>query len=42
MRKAYAVQLMHRYHDLRKVQEALQHDRPEVTLLYALADKLCE
>lgn len=42
MRKAYAVQLMHRYHDLRKVQETLQHDRPEVTLLYALADKLCE
>lgn len=41
MRKAYAVRLMHRYHDLNKVQEVLQHDRPEVTILYALADKLC-
>lgn len=41
MRKAYAVKLMHRYHDIRKVQAALQHDRPEVTMLYALADKLC-
>lgn len=40
MRKAYAVQLMHRYHDIGKVQRALQHDRPEVTMLYALADKL--
>ena len=42
MRKAYAVKLMRRYHDLGKVQEALQHDRPEVTMLYALADKLTE
>lgn len=41
MRKAYAVKLMHRYHDLAKVQAALLHDRPEVTMLYALADKLC-
>lgn len=41
MRKAYAVRLMHRYNDLSKVQEILQHDRPEVTILYALADKLC-
>ena len=41
MRKAYAVRLMHRYHDLSKVQAALLHDRPEVTMLYALADKLC-
>lgn len=41
MRKAYAVKLMHRYHDLTKVQAALLHDRPEVTILYALADKLC-
>ena len=40
MRKAYAVRLMHRYHDLKKVQAALLHDRPEVTMLYALADKL--
>lgn len=40
MRKAYAVELMHRYHDLARVQRALQHDRPEVTMLYALADKL--
>lgn len=42
LRKAYAVQLMHRYHDLAKVQAALLHDRPEVTMIYALADKLCE
>lgn len=41
MRKAYAVQLMKKYHNLAKVQAALLHDRPEVTLLYALADKLC-
>lgn len=40
MRKAYAVELMHRYGNLSKVQRALQHDRPEVTLIYALADKL--
>lgn len=40
MRKAYAVRLMHRYGDLERVQKALQHDRPEVTMLYALADKL--
>lgn len=41
MRKAYAVRLMQRYHDLKKVQAALLHDRAEVTMLYALADKLC-
>lgn len=41
MRKAYAVRLMRRYHDLSRVQRDLQHDRPEVTVLYALADKLC-
>lgn len=41
MRKTYAVKLMHRYHDITKVQAALQHDRLEVTMLYALADKLC-
>ena len=41
MRKVYAVKLMHRYQDLSKVQAALLHDRPEVTMLYALADKLC-
>lgn len=40
LRKAYAVQLMHRYGDLDRVRRALQHDRPEVTMLYALADKL--
>ena len=40
MRKAYAVRLMQRYGDLGRVQKALLHDRPEVTMLYALADKL--
>lgn len=40
MRKVYAVRLMAKYHDLARVQRDLQHDRPEVTALYALADKL--
>ena len=40
LRKAYAVRLMHKYGDLARVQRALQHDRPEVTVLYALADVL--
>ena len=42
MRKAYAVQLMHKYGDLERVRQALQHDRVEVTMLYALADKLSQ
>lgn len=42
MRKAYAVELMRKYHDLSRVQKALQHDRPEVTMLYALADQLTQ
>lgn len=40
MRKVYAVRLMAKYHDLARVQRDLQHDRSEVTALYALADKL--
>ncbi len=40
LRKVYAVDLMHRYGDLRKVQQALNHDNEAVTLLYALADQL--
>ena len=37
MRKAYAVRLMAKYHDLARVQRALGHERSEVTLIYALA-----
>jgi integrase len=40
MRKAYAVRLMGKYHDLARVQRALGHERPEVTLIYAMADQL--
>ena len=41
MRKGYAVDLMHKYGDLEKVQKALNHDNPTVTMLYAMADHLC-
>ena len=40
MRKVYAVDLMRKYGDIAKVQQALAHDRIEVTMLYALADSL--
>lgn len=40
MRKVYAVDLMRKYGDIAKVQRALAHDRLEVTMLYALADRL--
>ena len=40
MRKGYAVDLMHKYADLEKVQRALNHDNPTVTMLYAMADHL--
>lgn len=40
MRKVYAVDLMRKYGDIGKVQQALAHDRLEVTMLYALADRL--
>lgn len=37
-RKYYAVQLMHKYHDVARVQRILAHDNSAVTMLYALAD----
>lgn len=40
MRKAYAVDLMHKYGDIEKVRRALNHDNPAVTMLYAMADHL--
>lgn len=42
LRKAYAVELMRKYGDIRKVAEALNHDEkhPNTTIIYALADIL--
>lgn len=41
MRKAYAVDMMRRYGDLRRVAEALNHEPNSlVTMLYALADAI--
>lgn len=40
LRKVYAVELMRKYGDLRKVQRALLHSNDMTTLLYALADRL--
>lgn len=42
LRKAYAVELMRKYGDIRKVAEALNHDanHPNTTIIYALADIL--
>lgn len=37
-RKTYAVELMHRYGDITRVQRALNHSSVEVTMLYAMAD----
>jgi integrase len=40
MRKIYAVELMEKYGDIQKVQRALNHSDMNVTLLYAMADKM--
>ena len=40
MRKVYAVELRDRYGDLDRVRRALNHENQEVTLIYAMADKL--
>ena len=42
MRKGFAVDLMHKYGDIEKVQRALNHSNPTVTILYAMADQLAE
>lgn len=39
-RKAYAVELLEKYGNIEKVKRALNHSSVEVTMLYALADKL--
>ena len=39
-RKVYAVKAYHRYGDLHKVQQLLNHDNEAVTMIYALADEL--
>lgn len=39
-RKVYAVYLMDRYKDVERVQRALNHDNPTITMLYAMADVL--
>jgi len=40
MRKVYAVDLLDRYGDMERVRRALNHDRLETTLIYAMADKV--
>lgn len=39
-RKVYAVELLERYGDLERVRRALKHSSIEVTMIYAMADKL--
>lgn len=39
-RKVYAVELLERYGDIKRVQRALNHGGVETTLIYAMADKL--
>ena len=39
-RKVYAVDLLDRYGDMAKVKRALNHGNFEVTMIYAMADKL--
>lgn len=41
-RKVYAVKLMERYGSIQRVQRALGHSSPAVTMIYAMADKLLE
>lgn len=41
-RKVYAVDLMDKYGDIRRVQRALQHSSAEITAIYAMADQLLE
>ena len=41
-RKCYAVELMDKYGDIKRVQKTLRHDRATTTVLYAMADRLLE
>lgn len=38
-RKVYAVDLLEKYGDIERVQRALNHSNPAVTLIYAMADR---
>lgn len=40
LRKVYAVNLLQKYGDIQRVQRALNHSSPSVTMIYAMADKL--
>lgn len=42
LRKVYAVRLMEKYGDIRRVRHALNHSGFAVTMLYAMADRLLE
>lgn len=39
-RKVYAVQLMEKYGDIKRVQRALNHSSPCITAIYAMSDQL--
>lgn len=41
-RKVYAVELLAKYADLPRVQRAMGHSAPSVTVIYAMADRLME
>lgn len=41
-RKVYAVELYRKYGDISRVQRALNHSSPSVTMVYAMADQLLE
>lgn len=41
-RKVYAVELLGKYGDLPRVQRAMGHSAPSVTVIYAMADRLME
>lgn len=41
-RKVYAVELLDKYGDIRRVQRALNHSGVETTMIYAMADRLLE
>lgn len=41
-RKVYAVELLAKYGDLTRVQRAMGHSAPSITVIYAMADRLLE
>lgn len=41
-RKVYAVELLAKYGDITRVQRAMGHSAPSVTVIYAMADRLLE